>query len=287
MKRLPLPLPQEQLASRSELHTWLAHLLLCILCNGSPRHPPHRIDLPGNLNTFLHVLVHLYRVGYPPHWIGDFLQYFISDTLVTDVQPYLGKTPISKSEIGNRKPTARKVHLGAWRAELEVMLALTLPALPFAVLLTPGSPSFSDILAFKANVKPINLIRHPLAPMWKVLIAGVTKAIGLVFFNPAKGWTADFLAGRIPDILEGGLDDHDVQIMLAQDRVDLLTGEISWKMSRSWYERMKDEGWCMAAYRTDLKVAGEFSYSRLPNFPRLNDLSIVSEPVQATDWSDK
>ncbi|KAF8878264.1 hypothetical protein CPB84DRAFT_1794242 [Gymnopilus junonius] len=268
LKRLPLPLPFDQLVRPKELHTWLAQLLLCILYNGRPHHPPHRVDLPGNLNTFLNTLVHLQRVGYPPHWIGDFLQFILSDNLVTDVQPYLGTTPIPKMEINRRTAVPRKVHLGAWQAELEVMLALTMPALPFAVSVPRVYPTLSDISTFKATVEPIDLSYHPLAHVWKVLISGVTKAIGLMFYRPTQGIDTTFLARQIPGIIEGERDVRhaQVQIMLSQESVDLLKGEISWKMSQSWYGKMKAEAWCMAAYRTDLKVA-------------------ASEPASVTEWS--
>ncbi|KDR74060.1 hypothetical protein GALMADRAFT_269552 [Galerina marginata CBS 339.88] len=257
LQQLSLPRSLDQLASKKELHNWLAHLLLCTLCNGIPRHPPARIDLPNNLNAYLHVLVHLSRVGFPSHWIGDFLQSLVSNNLITDLQPYLGRTPIPKSEIRNRKSSPRKVNLEAWQAELQVMLALTIPALPFTVALPPDYPQFSDIQTFKATVRPIDLKKHRLANQWAVLVSGFTKTIGLMFYKPTKDIDADFLAQRISAIIEGDRDvrDAQVQILLSQESVDLRKGELSWKLSRAWNEKMKKEGWFLAAFRTDLRVA--------------------------------
>lgn len=218
-----------------------------------------RIDLPANLYSYLHVLVHLHRVGFPSHWIGDFLQSVIFDSLVTDVQPYLGRTPILKSQAGNRKAQIRKVYLEAWQAEFQVMLASTIHALPFAVALPSNYPAFSDIRTFKATIKPIDLKRHPMIYQWKGLISGITKTVGLLFFKPTKSVNADMLASRIPAILEGDSEFREakVQIMLGQESVDFIEGEITWKLSQSWYEKMKLEKWCLAAYRTDLTVTGK------------------------------
>ncbi|KAF8970584.1 hypothetical protein BDZ97DRAFT_1753793 [Flammula alnicola] len=265
VKHIKLPRPLDKLASKKELHTWLAHLLLCILCNGIPS-PPSRVDLPNNLGAFFHVLVHLHRVGFPSHWIGDFIQSVVSDNLVTDVAPYLGRLPIPMTEVNKRKPF-RRIHLDAWQAELQVILASTKAALPFSVAVPPEYPSWEDIRIYKATVEPVNLQRNPLSRYWGPLASPFTRAVGLIFYRPTKGLDADTLVHRVPAILEGDREVQGlkVQIMLSQEKVDLSKGELSWKMSESWYEKMKAEKWKMAAYRTDLTVA-------------------VTEPVGADRW---
>ncbi|KAF8970597.1 hypothetical protein BDZ97DRAFT_1914492 [Flammula alnicola] len=256
VRQIKLPLPLDKLASKKELHTWLAHLLLCILCNGVPKPPPSRVDLPNNLGAFFHVLVHLHRVGFPSHWIGDFVQSVVSDNLVTDVAPYLGRLPIPMTEVNKRK-ASRRIYLDAWQAELQVILASTKAALPFSVAVPPEYPSWEDIRIYKATVEPVNLQRNPLSRYWGPLTSPFTRAIGLIFYRPTGDLDADALAHRVPAILEGDREVHGlkVQIMLSQEKVDLGKGELSWKMSKSWYEKMKAEKWKMAAYRTDLTVA--------------------------------
>ncbi|KAF8968714.1 hypothetical protein BDZ97DRAFT_2056141 [Flammula alnicola] len=255
VKHIKLPRPLDKLASKKELHTWLAHLLLCILCNGIP-HPPSRVDLPNNLGAFFHVLVHLHRVGFPSHWIGDFIQSVVSDNLVTDVAPYLGRLPIPMTEVNKRK-ASRRIHLDPWQAELQVILASTKAALPFSVAVPPEYPSWEDIRIYKATVEPVNLQRNPLSRYWGPLTSPFTRAVGLIFYRPTRDLDADALAHRVPAILEGDREVQGlkVQIMLSQEKVDLSKGELSWKMSKSWYEKMKAEKWKMAAYRTDLTVA--------------------------------
>jgi hypothetical protein len=260
LERLPLPRPLDQLASKKELHTYLTHLLLCILCSARPDMPPARVDLPNNINAFFHVLVHLHRVGFPSHWIGDFMHSVVSDTLVTDIKPYLGTLPILPTEVTKRFLNApRKVHLGAWQAELQTIFALTKATLPFSVALPADYPSINDIGTYKAKVTPIDLQRHRDLFSWGQLISPLIKAIGLMFYRPHKKFDADALARRVPGLLEGDRDlqDVNVQIILGPESLDMTKGEISWKMSRAWYEKMKSEKWVMAAYRTELYVAGK------------------------------
>lgn len=259
---IPLPRPLDELASKAELHRWLGHLLLCTLCNGTPRAQPGRVEFPNNINAFLHVLIHLHRVGFPAHWISEFLQSMVSNNLITTAQPYLDKTPIPSSEARNRIP-ATKIHLEAWQAEFQNIIASTLPATPFALNLPQDYPTYDEIRTFKATVKPLNLEQHPAALRWGSLIySGRDKTAGLLFYKPTQGIDAEFITRRIPGLFTGikELRDIQVQIMLCPETFDMDgKKEVSWKMSQAWYDRMKKEKWCMAVYRTDIYINGESS----------------------------
>ncbi|KAF8962202.1 hypothetical protein BDZ97DRAFT_1920671 [Flammula alnicola] len=260
---LPLPRPLDQLASRKELETWLAHLLLCTLCSGRPRLPPYTIRMPSNLSAYFHVLVYLNRVGFLSHWISDFVQCMLSDTLVADVAPYLDLLPTPLQE-AKKRVTPRKVHLYAWQAELQVILSSVKVALPFSIILPQDYPTFDDVRTYKATVRPIDIRQNPLLyPLSSPFIASV----GLIFYEPRLDINGHKLAAHVPDILEGKsiFGNVQVQIMLSQEAVNLRTGEISWKMSRSWNEKMVTERWNMVAYRTDLSSA-------------------VTEPLRADKW---
>ncbi|KAH9476906.1 hypothetical protein JR316_0010822 [Psilocybe cubensis] len=267
LQNLPLPRKLDELASKQELHAWLAHLLLCILCNARPVHAPMRIYLPANLGSYLNVLVHLHRVGFPSHWIGDFLQSVISDTLITDVLPYEGTTPVLSSEARKRMSRPRKVHLKAWQADLQVMLAETRQALPFPVFLPSDYPTLPDVKTFKSKIKPFNLERDFRIYMWRELISNFSKIVSLLFFKPTSHVDADFFEENISSIIEGHKEllNVQVQILLSQESVDFNKGEISWKLGQGWYDKMKHEKWVMTVYRTDLNVH-------------------VTEPVEASQW---
>lgn len=257
---LPTPRPLEQLASKAQLHRWLSHILLCILCNGIPLSPPKRVDLPNNLNSFFRLLVHLSKVGFPSHWLGEFVQMMLFDRLVAVVKPYLGRLPIPPSEKVNIN-AARRIHLDAWRAELEVILATVGPALPFFVEVPKKYPTLDEIRTYRAVVQPINLRQHPYFRYWAPLSSPFVMTVGLLFYEPNQDFGAEDFAHQISMILEGEPDISAAQkqIMLGADNIDLQKGEIQWKMSRMWYEKMKKEGWKIAAYRTDLTISGVFN----------------------------
>ncbi|KAF9480633.1 hypothetical protein BDN70DRAFT_600662 [Pholiota conissans] len=270
LEKLPLPRPLDKLASKKKLHTYLTHLLLCTLCSAKSKMPPARVDMPNNLNAFFHVLVHLHRVGFPSHWIGDFMQFVVSDTLVTDIKPYQGILPIPRAEIRNRFLSApRKVHLNVWKVELQTIFAMLKATLPFAVTLPADYPSLNDIATYNAKVIPINLERHRNAFLWGPLMSPLMKAVGLMFYRPHKKFNSDALASRVPRLLEGNRDVQDVemQIILGPKSLDMAKSEISWRMSKAWYEKMKSEKWVVAAYRTELHAA-------------------ICEPLGADKWTE-
>lgn len=256
LQAMSLPRPLDKLASKKELHTWLAHLLVCTLCSGTPQTPPVKVEMPNNLGAFIHVLIHLRRVGFPSHWIGDFLQSVLADTLVTSAVPYIGKLPIPVSE-SYKKNSARKINLAPWRADLEVILTLVKDALPFVVTLPSGYPtSADDIHTYSATVDPIHLELDRRSDVWGPLTMPFCPAIGIIFYN---GLNFTDVPELLPQILEGKTTEAsgELQVMIGVEEVDLSKGVVSWKMSKSWYEKMRREKWRMAAYRTDLKVLGK------------------------------
>lgn len=264
---MPLPRPLGELATKQELHSWLSRLLLCILCNPKSQPPPNRIDMPSNLGALFHALAHLTRVGFPPHWIGDFAQSLVSDNLVTETKIYLGSSPIPLG-FYNQKKTARKVHLQAWRADIEVIVASTHLGLPFSLSLPPTFPAYADISVYRTNVQALDLRRHSSSTIqWMSsgtvpfpdIIAPFTQTIGLIFYKPRRTVDAKDIVTGISDILEGrgSMKGTNIQILLSQESVDIYKDIIAWKMSRQWYKKMLEERWEMIAYRTDLQIPGK------------------------------
>ena len=164
--------------------------------------------------------------------------------------------------MSHRKPL-RKMHLDAWLAELQVIMASVNLALPFSVALPSDWPSIEDIRTYSAPLLSSDLQTVP-GQSTLVMVSTASpfiKAIGLVFYQPNKEATILGLATRVHAILEGDprVRDVKVQIILGQEQVDLRQGGIvSWKMSKSWFEKMKEEKWVLAAYRTDLSILGEY-----------------------------
>ncbi|KAF9558523.1 hypothetical protein CPC08DRAFT_763920 [Agrocybe pediades] len=267
LQKLPLPRPLDQLANKQELNAWLGQLLLCTLCPGQAQRQPNRIDHPNNMNAFLQVLVHLHRAGFPPHWISDFFNSVVSNTLTTRALPYVGPTPIPMSQSTNWKPTSRTVNLEPWQAELEVILALTAPALPFAISLPEEFAALGDIQTFKVKAEPIPHDMQASLYVCGPLLEGYIKALALMFYKPkastASGEVkakdeADRLVRNIASMFEGKRD-TEVQFVLAlEPGGDPRKGEISWKMSRRWFEKMKSGGWSMVVYRTDQHAVATF-----------------------------
>ncbi|KAJ7727428.1 hypothetical protein DFH07DRAFT_782479 [Mycena maculata] len=84
---VPLPRPNPELVPRAALYSWLTRIFLCTLISG--KNPTlAKVIAPTTLVAFLHLLIHLHRVGYPGHWLGDFLGSLLGNALVTDIRPY-------------------------------------------------------------------------------------------------------------------------------------------------------------------------------------------------------
>lgn len=250
-----LPRPLHELAARGELLAWLSRVLIYTLIPGTGGQTAFRARLPNNLSAFIHLLIHLRTVGYPAHWLGDFLQTIVSGTFITDVVPYLGKWPIPVSDINNRT-TSRAVRLDPWKLELEAILAIAYQALPFSVSIPRDYTRLhEDIAIFEATAQASNSLMGSMHS--PVLIADPGACI--LLYKPSKGITAQTLITAIPDIFNGARIPlpGSFYLLTAQEEVDL--PRVRWRLSVNRVKVMKDENWSMVVFRTDNRQPCKFT----------------------------
>ncbi|KAJ7222753.1 hypothetical protein B0H12DRAFT_1241060 [Mycena haematopus] len=169
-----LPRPNPELAKREELKAWLIRIFLSTLINGKNTKSMAKIIAPNNIVTFIYFLIHLKKVGYPGHWLGDFVATLLSNTLVTDILPFTDNYPISPRYDWTKGRPAAKLHLEPWIADMESIIARIHPALPFVIFLPVQFPAADDIGLYRTSVSfyPQHTIYDPVA--------------GLLFFNIRK-----------------------------------------------------------------------------------------------------
>ncbi|KAJ7218678.1 hypothetical protein GGX14DRAFT_437608 [Mycena pura] len=258
---LPLPRPNPELATREVLKTWLIRVFLCTLINGK-KNSLGKIITPSTIVTFIHLLIHLHKVGYPGHWLSDFLQNLMSNNLVTDILPYTDALPISlRHDWKKGRPDAR-LQLEPWIPEMEAIVARILPALPFALTLPKALPAPEDIGLFTAMIHCYGeaSVANPVA--------------SLLFFNRSKvrvenvaDWQSHLLTVLRGEGAGKGMGAN-ICIVLSMDALSWeMVGQISWRMSRARVKRMKTEGWAVAVYETQ-------------------EHKIVSSTEVAKDWKE-
>ncbi|KAJ7891947.1 hypothetical protein B0H13DRAFT_2529459 [Mycena leptocephala] len=258
---LHLPTPNPELATREMLKTWLIRVFLCTLINGK-KNSVAKIITPSTIVTFIHLLIHLHKIGYPGHWLSDFLQNLMSNNLVTDILPYTEALPISlRHDWKKGRPDAR-LQLEPWVPEMEAIVARILPALPFALTLPKALPAPEDIGLFTTMIHCYGEASVP------------DPVASLLFFNRSMvrvenvaDWQSHLLAVLRGEGAGKGMGAN-ICIVLSMDALSWeMVGQISWRMSRARVKRMKTEGWAVAVYGT-------------------HDDKIVSSTAVAKDWKE-
>ncbi|KAF9526017.1 hypothetical protein CPB83DRAFT_896481 [Crepidotus variabilis] len=253
-----LPLSLASLPSREELHDWLGRLFLWLIYPGKPKHRPFLIMISFNLAAFTQLLVELNHIGYPSHWLADFLQSILHDTLQTNHTIYTGELPRPVSDL-NKITRLHQVRLDPWQAELETILASTRHALPFALLLPEQFASTpQDIGLFKAEPNPNMVFSNSSG------LAQSDPVVYLLFYKSGADFNGegidDFLGKTLPTLLDGNAkkpEPGSIHIITSVGSVDLKIPEVRWRMSKARVEKMKQEKWSLVVWRTDHYVASK------------------------------
>lgn len=253
----PLPRPLQELASRNELVSWLTSVFLSTVIPGKGSAQITSVRYPNNLVAFVELLIHLHSVGFPTHWLSDFLQSVLSDSLTTDVAPYTGKLPIPVSELFRRVPK-RKVCLEPWLADLENILAMSYESLPFAFSAPSGfARSFSDIGLYETTLSPF--LFNPATSM--DMLPPHVPVISLIFYKPGS-FSPEYLSSNLVQIVEGKklAGQGELFVLTAVERFSKRDGVIRWRMSKKRMREMKMQKWVMISYRFDVDDTGSLFF---------------------------
>ena len=277
------PLSTKALAAKEELIRWLNRLLVHTLSPGKPHHGTVRVKVPNNLVAFVNLLVHLCDIGFPAHWISDYVHGLLADKMVTGAVP-ARSLPIP---VGEGQGADRKLELGPWLAELETVLASSRKGLPFFVSLPSDSgivvaAELEDIGMFEANVRSFPELRKI-----QDIFSPFDLTANLLFWKPSlvSGRSEQALKKEGEKIIEQEVDGVLLSggqisskwkgkfvVLTAQESLDQ-DKSVSWRMARRRVERMRKDGWVMMVITCDFRIAGTF----LP--PASPPLSISPDPA--------
>jgi hypothetical protein len=248
-----LPRPLSELASREQLSTWLSRVLIYTVIPGHGGNSREfRVRLPNNLVAFIDLIVYLHGVGFPGHWLSDFLQSILDNSLITNITPYLGKWPIPVSDM-KRRVSRRKVDLEPWLVEIETILALTQSGFPFAVWLPGGCPpSHSQITTFETTFSFGTF--HPDTRFHEV--SKEDQCVSLLFYKGSFTTSPRDLVHMFPAHLNGQqhIPPGEAFILTSQESLDMTRLSVQWKLCEERFRRMqRNSGWKMVIFRTDIQ----------------------------------
>ncbi|KAF9650795.1 hypothetical protein BDM02DRAFT_3127458 [Thelephora ganbajun] len=274
------PSPIKDLATRGELIRWLDRQLVNTLSPGKPHQGMVRVRSPNNMVAFVNLLVRLCDLGFPAHWISDYVQSMLMDKVVTRAVP-ARELPIPVSDIHSSQQGAdRKLGLGPWIAELEAVLASVRKGLPFFVSLPADdgivvASELEDVGKFEAKIRSfaeLRLMQHIFSPFDPVA--------NLLFWkpSPSSGRNDQALKKEGEKIIEQEIDgvlsssvgqqsskwNGKFLVLTAQESMGQ-DKSVSWRMAKKRVERMRTEGWVMMVVTSDFRVA-------------------VTKPVPASEW---
>ncbi|KAI0724335.1 hypothetical protein C8T65DRAFT_733972 [Cerioporus squamosus] len=249
--------PLSELATRDELITWLTRVLFNTFVHGHSPPAPTNVRLPHNLVAFFGLLMHLHRVGYPGHWLSDFLARVLSGQLLSDIPPYDGVYPIPINH-RNRRVQPRRIRTDPWLVEFENIIATAYHAIPFPIAgaLPAGfSRKPDDIVVWEARVQGAEFASHSFANFTGH--SPHDPRTHLLFYRSDVA-TADRITDDVRRIFAGKPTPAlgTFFILTAQEYVQFETC-IRFKLSKTRIEKMKQEKWSMVAFRNDTGDVGK------------------------------
>ena len=252
----PFPRPLPELATREELVVWLTRTLFNTFIPGLSGLRPTQVRLPHNLVAFFGLLMYLHRVGYPGHWLSDFLSRVLSGRMLSDVVPYQEMYPIPINE-RHRRVQPRRVRTDPWLVEFETIIATAYYAIPFPVasaLPADFSRDARDIALWEARVQPPADFWHHPSMRYST---GDEPRAQLLFYR-ADLVSASTPIDEIERIFEGDATPAPGTFFVLTAVEHVQYDEcVRFRLSRRRVERMRRERWNMLVYRNDSAQQGE------------------------------
>lgn len=151
----PLPQPLEALATKREVFMWLTKLFLSHIHPGYTEPRPRLVKMPNGLPAFFGLLVRLREIGYPAHWLSEWVQNIVDCEAIADSLVFKSTLPRPVRE--KKVAPEHKVRTDPYLLEIEKILAVGNESLPFSVRLPRSvfegkeATSYRDIGTFEAT----------------------------------------------------------------------------------------------------------------------------------------
>jgi hypothetical protein len=219
------------------------------------------VKLPNTLVVFIGLLGELKNIGYPSHWLADFVQSVISENVVTDRLIYRETIPRPVSELA-ANGRVHRIRADPWLADLEVILASSLDGLPFALQMPTGFATNADEIGhYKASIEANMFYTDPM-----IRFPENDAVLALLFYKDAKildaraNKTLNFFFEAISSIIDGQTTPPSgtFHILTSIDFIDLKAGVVRWRISKAKMAKMRRERWSMVAWRTDFFVESQY-----------------------------
>ena len=214
---------------------------------------PGRIRLANSPVAFFRLLLYLHSIGYPSHWLSEYLQSVLCNNLITEA---IGAKelpiPVSHAKIFL---DARKVDLAPWIPEFEMLLVSTRVGLPFHVRLPADFVTTSDeIGTYEANYRwfgPTNFFGGSLFPHDFVAMLVFWRSNSIMY-------PKDVSMLIVGSFGEKGRATPRSDLVVMNCLESLVDGKVRWKLAKKRVEKMKQGGdWEMAIFRSDGCIIGE------------------------------
>ena len=205
----------------------------------------------NNPVAFFRLLLHLHSIGYPSHWLSEFLRSVLCNDLKTGaLRAKELPIPITHSmEVID----ARKVDLAPWVPEFEMLLASTRIGLPFHVRLPRNLATTSEgIGTYEAN--------HRWSYSHRFLLLSPYDFVAMLVFWRSSSivYPKDVSELIVDSVSEKGRATPRKDFVVVNCLEELGSGKVVWKLVRKRVEGMKREGdWKMAIFRSDVRIQGE------------------------------
>jgi hypothetical protein len=142
--------------ARRDLEHWLhAHFLKVCLPYQRTGEFQDKVMAPLNLAVIIRLVIHLFKVGYPAHWLCGILTHFCTDTLTTTARA--PRSMITDPTAAAAVHSSRAISIQPFVTEFRMLLSIWRRLLPFGFTcceeIERKLPALDRIRHFKLRVK--------------------------------------------------------------------------------------------------------------------------------------
>jgi hypothetical protein len=170
------PLPWSKLMGRKELEKWLHMLFFKLnIPFGRPKEGTDLVYAPLNMTIFFRLILHLFRIGYPSHWLSEILASLSSGAIITEARA--PRVMIMDAAHVNRVHPKRKMSVRPFVEEFRTLFAVWRHLLPFGTHLpdTDVVPQIDAIRQFTLRFTMPPYLTHMYLPVFVLVLWNASK----------------------------------------------------------------------------------------------------------------